>query len=113
MNSVLKKKDWSTVKRRALSATELVSQLAKVEGWKIHGDGADIAIEKSYSFANYYETISFVNAVAFIANAQDHHPELAVFYNRCVVRFNTHDVGGVSLTDFECAVLVDGLLGLA
>ena len=113
MTSVLKKKDWSTVKRRALSATELVSQLAKVEGWKIHGDGADVAIEKSYAFANYYETISFVNAVAFVANAQDHHPELAVFFNRCVVRFNTHDVGGVSITDFECAVLVDALLGLA
>ena len=48
--------------------------------------------------------------MAFIANAQDHHPELAVFYNRCVVRFNTHDVTGVSQTDFECAALVDGLL---
>ena len=113
MSEGLKKKDWSKTKRRAMSATELVSQLAKVEGWKIHGDGANVAIEKSYTFANYYETISFVNAVAFIANAQDHHPELAVFYNRCVVRFNTHDVGGVSITDFECAVLVDALLGLA
>jgi 4a-hydroxytetrahydrobiopterin dehydratase len=110
MNSALKKKDWSKTTRRALGATELVSHLAKVEGWKLHGDGADLAIEKIYAFANYYETISFVNALAFIANAQDHHPELAVFYNRCVVRFNTHDVGGVSLTDFECAALVDGLL---
>ncbi|APW37518.1 pterin-4-alpha-carbinolamine dehydratase [Rhodoferax koreense] len=110
MSSVLKKKDWSTQKRRALKATEIVASLAKIEGWKLHGDGADLAIEKSYSFANYYETISFVNAVAFIANAQDHHPELAVFYNRCVVRFNTHDVAGVSSTDFECAALVDGLL---
>ncbi|MDB5847607.1 MAG: pterin-4-alpha-carbinolamine dehydratase [Rhodoferax sp.] len=110
MNSVLKKKDWSQTKRRALSATELVTHLAKTEGWKIHGDGAEVAIEKSYAFANYYETISFVNAVAFIANSHDHHPELAVFYNRCVVRFNTHDVGGVSVTDFECAALVDGLL---
>lgn len=110
MSSVLKKKDWSTQTRRALKATEIVASLAKIEGWKLHGDGADLAIEKSYSFANYYETISFVNAVAFIANAQDHHPELAVFYNRCVVRFNTHDVAGVSSTDFECAALVDGLL---
>jgi len=110
MNSDLKKKDWSQTKRRALTATEVVASLAKVEGWKLHGDGSDVAIEKSYAFANYYETISFVNAVAFVANAQDHHPELAVFYNRCVVRFNTHDVGGVSPTDFECAALVDGLL---
>ena len=112
MSSVLKKKDWSKVKRRALSATELVSQLAMVNAWKLHGDVADLAIEKSYTFANYHETISFVNAVAFIANVQDHHPELGVFFNRCVVRFNTHDVGGVSMSDFECAALVDDLLGL-
>ena len=112
-SSMLKKKDWSAITRRALTATEVVTQLAKLEGWSLTGDGANVAIEKSYTFANYYETISFVNAVAFIANAQDHHPELAVFFNRCVVRFNTHDVGGVSITDFECAVLVDALLGLA
>ena len=111
MSTMLKRKDWSKIQRRALTATELVSQLAKVEGWKIHGDGADVAIEKSYAFANYYETISFVNAVAFIANAQDHHPELNVPYNRCVVRFNTHDVGGISVTDLECATQADALLG--
>jgi pterin-4a-carbinolamine dehydratase len=62
---------------------------------------ADVAIEKTYTFANYYETISFVNALAFIANAQDHHPDLSVHYNRCVVRFNTHDVKGISETDFD------------
>ena len=110
MKSDLKKKDWSQQPRRALTATEIVSGLAKSDGWKLHGDGPDLAIEKSFAFANYHETISFVNAVAFIAIAQDHHPELAVFYNRCVVRFNTHDVTGVSQTDFECAALVDGLL---
>jgi 4a-hydroxytetrahydrobiopterin dehydratase len=54
-------------------------------------------------FANYYETMAFVNALAFIANAQDHHPDLSVHYNRCVVRFNTHDVQGISETDFDCA----------
>jgi len=108
--SMLKKKDWSKHTRRALKATEVVAHLAKVEGWTLHGDGPEVAIQKTYAFANYYETISFVNAVAFVANAQDHHPELAVTYNRCVVRFNTHDVQGVSLTDFECAAQVDALL---
>ncbi len=108
--SNLKKKDWSKLPRRALTATEVVASLAKVEGWTLHGDGPNVAIQKTYHFANYYETISFVNALAFVANAQDHHPELAVFYNRCVVRFNTHDVNGVSATDFACAALVDGLL---
>ena len=110
MSSMLKKQDWSKTERRALSATELVSQLAMVNGWKLHGDGADIAIEKAYAFADYHETMSFVNAVAFIANVQDHHPELAVFYNRCVVRFNTHDVSGISQTDLDCAAQADALL---
>ena len=72
--------------------------------------GAQVAIEKTYHFANYYETISFVNAVAFVANAQDHHPDLSVHFNRCVVRLNTHDVQGISATDFDCASRFDALL---
>lgn len=108
--SMLKKKDWSTQTRRALTATEVVANLAKVEGWKLTGDGADVAIEKTFHFANYYETISFVNALAFVANAQDHHPDLSVHYNRCVVRLNTHDVHGISSTDFECATQFDALV---
>ena len=110
MTSMLTKKDWSTQTRRALSATEIVAHLARLDGWKLSGDDTAVAIEKTYTFANYYETISFVNAVAFIANAQDHHPDLSVHYNRCAVRFNTHDVGGVSTTDFDCAAQVDALL---
>lgn len=96
--------------RRALSATEIVTSLSKLEGWTLSGDGADLAIEKTYSFANYYETIAFVNAVAFIAHQQDHHPELAVHYSRCVVRYNTHDVSGLSVRDFDCAARLDALL---
>ena len=110
MTTMLTKKDWSAQTRRALSATEIVAQLAALNGWKLSGDGAAVAIEKTYTFANYYETISFVNAVAFIANAQDHHPDMSVHYNRCVMRFNTHDVGGISVTDFDCAAQVDALL---
>lgn len=110
MSSMLKKKDWSQLPRRALSATEVVTRLSALTGWQLQGDGADIAIEKTYTFANYHETISFVNAVAFIANAQDHHPDLSVHYSRCVVRFNTHDVQGLSETDFECATQIDALI---
>jgi len=110
MSTMLKKKDWSLLPRRALTATEIVTRLATAPGWKLTGDGPDVAIEKAYTFDNYYETISFVNAVAFIANAQDHHPDLSVHYSRCVVRFNTHDVKGLSETDFECASQVDALL---
>lgn len=108
--TMLRKKDWSLLPRRALSATEIVTRLAAAPGWKLTGDGPDVAIEKTYTFDNYYETISFVNALAFVANAQDHHPDLSVHYNRCVVRFNTHDVKGLSETDFECAAQADALL---
>jgi len=110
MSSMLKPKDWKNHPRRALSATEIVAGLARLEGWKLSGDDANIAIEKTFAFANYFETIAFVNALALIAHKQDHHPDLSVHYNRCVVRFNTHDVGGISATDFECATQADALL---
>ncbi|CAM3587285.1 4a-hydroxytetrahydrobiopterin dehydratase [Paracidovorax anthurii] len=109
-HSMLTKKDWSALTRRALNPTEIVSRLAELQGWALSGDGTAVAIEKTYRFADYHETISFVNAVAFIANAQDHHPDLSVHYNRCVVRLNTHDVQGISATDFECAARFDALL---
>jgi len=51
-----------------------------------------------------------VNAVAWIAHVQDHHPDLSVHYDRCVVRLNSHDVGGISATDIECAHKIDALL---
>ena len=110
MTSQLPKKDWSTQQRRACSATQIVSHLAKLEGWRLTGDGANVAVEKTFHFANYFETIAFVNAVALVAHKQDHHPDLQVHYNRCVVRFSTHDVGGISTTDFDCAAQVDALL---
>ncbi len=97
--------------RKALSATEIVTQLSKLNGEQASGwrliDGA---LEKTYAFKNYHETIGFVNAIAFIANAEDHHPDLAVSYSKCTVRFNTHDVKGISVSDFFCAAKVNGLL---
>lgn len=97
--------------RRALSATEVVTQLSKLNGeqalgWRL----MEGALEKTFTFKNYYETIAFVNAVAFIAHAEDHHPDLAVSYSHCQVRFNTHDVKGISVSDFFCASKVDALL---
>ncbi len=110
MSSMFQPKVWQGQPRRAMSATETVTALARLDGWKLSGDGASIAIEKTFSFANYFETIAFVNAVAMVAHVQDHHPDLSVHYNRCVVRFNTHDAGGISSTDIDCATRVDALL---
>ena len=110
MHTNTKKKVDAALPRRALTATEVVANLAQLAGWTLTGDGAAVAIEKTFTFANYFETISFVNAVAFIAHTQNHHPDLSVHFNRCGVRFNTHDVGGISMTDFDCAARVDALL---
>lgn len=110
MSSEFPRKDWRRVQRRALSPTEVVTRLANASGWQLAGNGAEVAIEKTFRFANYHETLAFVNAVAFIAHTQDHHPELTVGYDRCAVRWNTHDVEGLSETDFACAERVDALL---
>ncbi len=101
----------SAAPRRALSATEIVSQLSKLNGeqplgWRL----IDGALEKSFRFKDFHHSIGFVNAVAFIANAENHHPDLAVSFSQCTVRFNTHDVNGISATDFLCASKVDALL---
>ena len=89
-----------------MNEAQIHDHLAQLSGWRLAGD----AIEKTFVFKNYHETIAFVNALAWIANTEDHHPELAVSYNRCVARFNTHSVGGVSINDFICATKVDALL---
>jgi 4a-hydroxytetrahydrobiopterin dehydratase len=96
--------------RRALTPTEIVKRLADLPGWTLTGDGPDVAIEKSYRFPDYYRTIAFVNALAFVANALDHHPDLSVHYDRCVVRFSTHSLQGISDADFEGAARCDALL---
>ncbi len=108
--SDLKTKDGLTRNRRAFTATEIVAKLAQLEGWILTGDGAGVAIEKTYRFANYYQTMAFVNGIALVAHVQDHHPDLSVHYDRCVVRLNTHDVKGLSSSDFDCAGRFDALL---
>ena len=79
--------------------------LAALPGWQREGD----AIRRAYAFKDHYETLAFVNAVAWISHREDHHPELAVGYDRCVVSYSTHSVGGLSENDFICAAKVDAL----
>lgn len=79
--------------------------------WTTAEDGR--AIERTFAFGNYYETIAFVNALAWVAHGEDHHPDLEVGYNRCRVRFSTHSIGGLSDNDFICAARIDALLPAA
>lgn len=77
------------------------------QDWDVIEDGQ--AIGKTFRFADYYRTIAFVNALAFIAHREDHHPDLGVHYDRVIVRFSTHDVGGLSENDFICAAKAQAL----
>jgi 4a-hydroxytetrahydrobiopterin dehydratase len=75
--------------------------------WKIAADTK--SIERTYKFKDFYRTMSFVNAVAYIANAEDHHPDLEVGYDHCHITFSTHAIGGLSENDFICAAKIDAL----
>lgn len=85
----------------------VVGYMLALEDWKLIEN--EQAISKTFHFDNYYKTMAFVNALAFIAHREDHHPDLGVHYNRCVVRFSTHDVGGLSQNDFICAAKLERL----
>jgi 4a-hydroxytetrahydrobiopterin dehydratase len=76
--------------------------------WRIVEDGK--AIRREIKFVDFHRTMSFVNALAHIANREDHHPDLEVGYNYCNVRFSTHAIGGLSENDFICAARMDRLL---
>ena len=89
-----------------LTQAKIDEYLRQVPGWA-QSDGA---LCKTFAFKNYYETMAFVNALAWISHREDHHPDLAVAYGRCTVRFHTHSVGGISINDFICAAKVDALL---
>ena len=90
----------------ALSAQRVSELLGALGGWGLANGG----IQKMFQFKNYYETMAFVNAVAWVAHREDHHPDLEVGYNKCTVRYSTHSVGGLSENDFICAAKVDSLL---
>lgn len=91
----------------ALTVEEIAEHLKAIDHWTLQ----DGKIVRKFSFENYYETLAFVNAIAYVIHAEDHHPELVVTYNQCVVRYDTHSVnggkGGLSENDFVCAAKLD------
>lgn len=89
----------------ALDQAQIKELLAALPGWELAD--ASKAIAKSFKFKDFHETLGFVNAIGWMANKQDHHPDLEVGYNRCAIRWSTHDVGGLSMNDFICAAKVE------
>ncbi|UXI67131.1 4a-hydroxytetrahydrobiopterin dehydratase [Tahibacter amnicola] len=92
----------------ALDRARCETLCSQVDGWALADDGK--SLHKAFRFEDFHRTMGFVNAVAYMANREDHHPDMEVGYNYCRMRWSTHDVGGISLNDFVCAAKVDALL---
>ena len=89
----------------AMSEAAVHDHLAQSSGWRLRH-----AIEKRFAFKGWLETVAFVDALAWVCHVEDHHPDLQVSYDRCVVRFSTHSAGGISMNDFICAAKADALV---
>ena len=95
-------------KEHALGREQIDAMLARLPGWQLADEGK--AIVKDFKFSDFHHTLGFINAVGFMANQEDHHPDLEAGYGHCQVLWSTHDVGGLSLNDFVCAARVEALL---
>ena len=93
---------------KPLDVTEAQALMAQLTGWTLGAEAKNI--QQEFRFKNYYQTMAFVNAVAWIAHQQDHHPDMEVGYSRCLINYSTHAIGGLSENDFICAAKIDALL---
>ncbi len=97
------------VNEKALTTPQANTLLAELNNaWQIDSSGQSMTFD--FTFKNFHETMAFVNALAWIAHQQDHHPDLEVGYKHCLVRYSTHSIGGLSDNDFICAAKIEQLL---
>lgn len=90
-----------------MSAAETTKLLTEIKHWKF--DDTTHMISRVFNFRNYYQTIAFVNTVAWVSHQQDHHPDMNISYNSCHVNYSTHSLGGLSINDFICAAKIDNV----
>lgn len=95
---------------KPLSKDESSKLSENVRAWSL--DTNNKYIERIFEFKGYYRTIAFVNAIAWIAHKENHHPDLEVSYNKCKVTYTTHAINGLSENDFICAAKVDEIYKL-
>lgn len=91
----------------ALTKDKVKSLLLEVKDWQVNPENTQIS--KRFTFKGFYKTMAFVNAIAWIANQENHHPDMEVGYNYCMVKYTTHAINGLSENDFICAAKVDAL----
>ncbi len=90
-----------------LTADQVAQLLPQISDWSQADDGS---IQRQFSFDDHYQTMAFVNALAWISHREDHHPDLKVGYNNCTVSYITHAIDGLSENDFICAAKVNRLI---
>lgn len=91
-----------------MSDPKMIEEKLKIlEGWRFNS--AKNSIEREFTFKSYLKNISFVNAIAWLANKENHHPDLEVSFSKCLVRLTTHDENGVSEKDFQLASKINQL----
>jgi 4a-hydroxytetrahydrobiopterin dehydratase len=91
-----------------LSRDRAEKLLEQVPGWQVSDDGKKI--HRRFEFKGFYKTMAFINAMAWIANQEGHHPDFEAGYNYCLVHFTTHAIDGLSENDFICAAKLNALL---
>ena len=91
----------------AMDADQAEALIAQVSDWRLTADAK--SINRRFEFKGFYGTMAFVNALAWVANRENHHPDFKAGYNYCEVTFTTHAVGGLSENDFICAAKVNAL----
>lgn len=85
-----------------------LAMLEELPGWALSDDGR--MISRRFEFKGFYKTMSFINAMAWVVNQENHHPDFSAGYDFCEVGFTTHAIDGLSENDFICAAKVSALL---
>lgn len=93
---------------QALDRAHITTLMTQLPGWQLENDAS--AISKDFRFPDFHHTLGFINAVGFMANQQDHHPDIEAGYGHCRLRWSTHDVKGLSRNDFICAARTEALV---
>ena len=91
-----------------LTQQEAEEAMPQLEGWVLSEDGK--MISRTFRFKDFYQNMAFINAMAWIANSEDHHPDFSAGYNTCEIAYTTHAIGGLSENDFICAAKINALL---
>lgn len=90
-----------------LTPEQITSLMSQIPEWQLNAEQTEIS--RHYQFKNFYQTMAFVNAVAWIAHREDHHPDMIVGYNECTLKYSTHSIKGLTENDFICAAKINQL----